>query len=60
MLIKQIEAVIKQDAKRQARLNEHMEFEKDYKYIIADRKKELKRENLENEADQEVRSSQYR
>jgi hypothetical protein len=39
MLIKRIEAETKQEAKRQARLNKHIEFEKDYKYIIEDRKK---------------------
>ena len=38
-LIKRIEDETKQEAKRQARCNEHVKFEKDYKYIIEDRKR---------------------
>ena len=34
MLIKRIDDETKQEAKRQARYNEHVKFEKDYKYII--------------------------
>ena len=39
MLIKRKEAETKQEAKKQARPNEHIEYEKDNKYIIEDRKK---------------------
>ena len=54
MLIKRIEDETKQEAKRQARYNEYIEFENDYKYISEDRKRQ--NENLENETDQRVRS----
>ena len=53
MLIKRIETETKQEPKKQARLNE---FEKDYKYIIEDRKNQRQSENLENKADRGVRS----
>jgi hypothetical protein len=36
MLIKRTEEETKQEAKRQARYNEHVEFENDYKYISED------------------------
>jgi hypothetical protein len=39
MLITRIEAETKQEDKKQARYNEHIEFEKDYRRIFADRKK---------------------
>jgi hypothetical protein len=45
MLIKRIDDETKQEAKRQARYNEHVKLEKDYKYIIEDRKRQRQSEN---------------
>jgi hypothetical protein len=56
MLIKRIEAETKQEAKRQARYNEHIQFEKDYRHIIAQPKSQRQSENIKNETDKEVRS----
>ena len=54
MLVKRIEAETKQEAKRQARLEEHIEIKKDYRYyeidtlLIEDRTRQGQRENLKN------------
>ena len=51
MLVKRIEAETKQEAKRQARLEEHIEIKKDYRYyeidtlLIEDRTRQGQREN---------------
>jgi hypothetical protein len=49
MLIKRIEVETKQEAKRQARLKEHLEFERDYGYyenLIAEEARKKQRENI--------------
>ncbi len=56
MMIKRKKVESKQEAKRQARYNEHIQFEKDYRHRIAERKSQRQSENIKNEADEEVKS----
>ena len=49
MLIKRIEVETKQEAKRQARLKENLEFKRDYGYyenLIAEEARKKQRENI--------------
>ena len=59
MLIKRIEAEIKQEAKRQARYKEQLQLEKDYRHLFATRKNKEPSENI-NEADKEVKSLRHK
>ena len=59
MLIKRIEAEIKQEAKRQARYKEQLQLEKDYRHLFATRKNKEPSENI-YEADKEVKSLRHK
>jgi hypothetical protein len=59
MLIKRIDAEIKQEAKRQVRYKEQLQLEKDFRHLFTERTNTRQSENIKNGADKEVRSLRH-